>query len=37
MAPEGESIMGELLVLVGVVAIWYLIQGVVLPKMGIST
>jgi hypothetical protein len=29
--------MGELLVLVGVVAAWYLIQGVLLPRMGVST
>jgi len=29
--------MGEWWVLIAVVAVWYLIQGVVLPRMGVST
>ena len=32
-----ERMMEALLVIIGVVAVWYLIQGVVLPRMGIST
>lgn len=29
--------MKELLVLVAIVAVWYLLQAYVLPKMGVST
>jgi hypothetical protein len=36
-AADKEAVMSELLVLIGVVAAWYLIQGVILPRMGVST
>ena len=29
--------MGELLVFIAVVVVWYLIQGWLLPRMGVST
>jgi len=32
-----ERIMGELLVFIAVVVVWYLIQGWLLPRMGVST
>lgn len=32
-----EEVMGEFLVFIAVVAVWYLIQGWLLPRMGVST
>jgi hypothetical protein len=36
MTPRSKGLR-DLLTLVGVVAIWFLVQRVVLPKLGIST
>ncbi len=29
--------MTEVLILLGIIAVWFLLQGYILPKMGIST
>lgn len=32
-----SNIMREILILLGVIGVWYLLQAYILPKMGIST
>jgi hypothetical protein len=34
---KGYYIMREILIVLAVVAVWYLLQAYILPKMGIST
>ncbi|MBN1364413.1 MAG: hypothetical protein JW976_06380 [Syntrophaceae bacterium] len=34
---KGDYIMREILIVLAVIAVWYLIQAYILPKMGIST
>jgi hypothetical protein len=33
----GVYIMGEILIFIGIIGVWYLLQAYVLPKMGVST
>ncbi len=37
LEPEKENFMGEMTVLLGVLAVWVLLQSVVLPRLGVSS